>query len=301
VEKDMSENEWVLDELPSMGGLLWKAASKRGRKLAVGEGLPALSVRCNQLSFPPEELSKYAAVVGAKSTEVMPLVAPHILAAPLHLFLLVQKVSPLRAMGLIHVRNTVKVHRLIPSDALLDVHVELVESSWVHKGIEAEVRTHVRVDGELVWEESSVVFSRQPGAGDIPRVERAPLPATLENGGEAWGLPRSAGRRYAGVSGDWNPIHLYGWTAKLFGFSAPIVHGMWSFARCMSEFPMAPCVLDVAFLRPVTLPSTPSFRVHAEDHGDAVFALLRNKDNKAYLTGTYTKITSQSTTTEESR
>lgn len=297
----MSDNEWVLDELPSMGGLLWKAALKRGRKLAVGEALPALSVRCNQLSFPPEELRKYAAVVGADCAEGMPLVAPHILAAPLHLFLLVQKVSPLRAMGLIHVRNTVKVHQLIPGDALLDIHVELVNSSWVHKGIEAEVRTHVRVGGELVWEESSVVFSRQPGAGDIPRAERAPLSPTLESGGEAWGLPESAGRRYAGVSGDWNPIHLYGWTAKLFGFPAPIVHGMWSFARCMSEFPMEPCVLDVAFLRPVTLPSTPLFRLHSEERGNTVFALLRDKDNKAYLTGTYKKITSQSTTTEESR
>ena len=296
----MSDKEWVLDELPSMGGLLWKAALKRGRKLAVGEALPALSVRCNQLSFPPEELRKYAAVVGADSAEGMPLVAAHILAAPLHLFLLVQKESPLRAMGLIHVRNTVKVHKLIPRDALLDIHVELVDSSWVHKGIEAEVRTHVRVAGELVWEESSVVFSRQPGAGDIPRTERAPLSPTLESGGEAWGLPESAGRRYAGVSGDWNPIHLYGWTAKLFGFPAPIVHGMWSFARCMSEFPMEPCVLDVAFLRPVTLPSTPLFRVHSEGRGDTVFALLRDKDNKAYLTGTYTKITSQSTTTEAS-
>jgi acyl dehydratase len=42
------------------------------------------------------------------------------------------------------------------------------------------------------------------------------------------------GRRYAAVSGDRNPIHLYGMTAKAFGFPRQIAHGMWTKARCLA-------------------------------------------------------------------
>ena len=37
-----------------------------------------------------------------------------------------------------------------------------------------------------------------------------------------WRLPADQGRRYAAVSGDYNPIHLYGWAARPFGFKQPI-------------------------------------------------------------------------------
>ena len=44
----------------------------------------------------------------------------------------------------------------------------------------------------------------------------------------------STGLRYAKVSGDWNPHHLYPWTAKLLGFKSPIAHGLWTLAVAMS-------------------------------------------------------------------
>ena len=49
-----------------------------------------------------------------------------------------------------------------------------------------------------------------------------------------WSLPEDLGRRFAKVAGDRNPIHMYWWTARLFGFRRPIIHGMWTLARCMA-------------------------------------------------------------------
>lgn len=43
------------------------------------------------------------------------------------------------------------------------------------------------------------------------------------------------GRRYAAVSGDYNPHHLYGWTARLIGYPRQIAHGMWTLSRCLSS------------------------------------------------------------------
>jgi len=45
-----------------------------------------------------------------------------------------------------------------------------------------------------------------------------------------WTLDAAAGRRYARLSSDWNPIHLYGWSARLMGMRAPIIHGMHTLA-----------------------------------------------------------------------
>jgi len=45
-----------------------------------------------------------------------------------------------------------------------------------------------------------------------------------------------AGRRYAALSGDWNPIHLWPWSARLMGMHAPIIHGMETMARVCAAF-----------------------------------------------------------------
>jgi acyl dehydratase len=49
-----------------------------------------------------------------------------------------------------------------------------------------------------------------------------------------WKLSENLGRRYAKVSGDFNPIHLTKWSAKLFGFNQHIIRGMWTKAYCIS-------------------------------------------------------------------
>ena len=58
------------------------------------------------------------------------------------------------------------------------------------------------------------------------------LPITLDE----FTVKHSAdlGVKYAQVSGDWNPHHLWTWSSRLLGYKAPIAHGMWTMARCLS-------------------------------------------------------------------
>jgi acyl dehydratase len=84
----------------------------------------------------------------------------------------------------------------------------------------------------------------------------------VPSSGIEWRLAGDLGRRYAAVSGDHNPIHLYGLTAKAFGFPRQIAHGMWSKARCVAMLePRLPDAVrvDVAFKKPILLPSTVAF------------------------------------------
>ena len=65
-------------------------------------------------------------------------------------------------------------------------------------------------------------------------------------------------RRYARVSGDYNPIHLSQVTAKLFGFKRAIAHGMWTAARVISDLQASRQLsgqeIDIQFKRPLFLP-----------------------------------------------
>jgi acyl dehydratase len=81
-------------------------------------------------------------------------------------------------------------------------------------------------------------------------------------------VPGDIGRRYAGVSGDRNPIHLHALTARAFGFPSAIAHGMWTLARSLAT-------LDgrlgerhnseVEFRAPLRIPGRARLRLAGED------------------------------------
>src|SRR5918911_357128 len=77
-----------------------------------------------------------------------------------------------------------------------------------------------------------------------------------------WRLPGDLGRRYGGVSGDLNPIHMHPLSARLFGFPTAIAHGMWVKARCLAaldgHLPDAYTV-DVRFKLPMLIPAKAAF------------------------------------------
>ena len=102
-----------------------------------------------------------------------------------------------------------------------------------------------------------------------------------------WRLPADLGRRYAAVSGDHNPIHLYPLTAKALGFPRQIAHGMWSLARCVAavenRLPDAVTV-DAAFKKPILLPGSVAFGVDTTVDGLA-FALTSPKNGAPHLVG----------------
>ena len=109
--------------------------------------------------------------------------------------------------------------------------------------------------------------------------------------GVTWPLAGDLGRRYAAVSGDHNPIHLYPLTAKALGFPRQIAHGMWSKARCIAalenRLPDAVTV-EVAFKKPIFLPGKVSFASKPTDTGYA-FVLTNPKDGAPHLQGRATR------------
>lgn len=75
-------------------------------------------------------------------------------------------------------------------------------------------------------------------------------------------LPAGAGRDFAALSSDRNPIHMHAALARLFGFRACVAHGMhvagcavaWLAALDASAPPSYPRTVTSEFLRPTFLP-----------------------------------------------
>lgn len=73
-----------------------------------------------------------------------------------------------------------------------------------------------------------------------------------------WSLESDVGRQYAKISGDYNPIHLWPWSAKLLGFKKQIAHGMFLVAKSQAALEQTigtPVThLSATFLKPVMVP-----------------------------------------------
>jgi acyl dehydratase len=167
---------------------------------------------------------------------------------------------PLALPGLVHVRNRIDVLRAIGSDEPLDLEVWAERFARHRSGATVDLCATVSADGQEVWRSRSTYLARGATAPDgSPEADVEVAVGDLARVAATWRIPDDAGRRYAKVSGDVNPIHLSGLTAKAFGFKRAIAHGMWVKARVLGalagRLPDALSV-DVAFRKPLFLPST---------------------------------------------
>lgn len=279
-----------LDTIPSVGSMLLKSAS--ARKAGKGKAVfQPLQIEVAGIGVDAARLAKYREVCGFERDGALPLTFPHVMAFALHLALLMEPECPYSPMGAVHIRNRIRQQRPLQPDELLDFTVRLGDAEQVAKGHEVSIVTEVRVEGELVWDDLSVMLIRKGGTGNEAK---KPASAPHEDFPEQhqWQLPADLGRRYAAASGDFNPIHLYPLTARLMGFKRQIVHGMWSKARAVAQLQPAqtrgPVTVDVAFKLPVFLPAEVTL-LYAYDDDACRFELRDGAGEKPHLKGTIVK------------
>ncbi|HEY4826529.1 MAG TPA: MaoC/PaaZ C-terminal domain-containing protein [Solirubrobacteraceae bacterium] len=227
-----------------------------------GRDVPDLTLRLNDVSIDPDRIVAYDRVCGFDYSDLLPPTYPHILAFPLQLSLMTDANFPFPAIGLVHIYNRITQHRAIRTSERLQIDVWATPLEDHPRGKQFSLRTEVRVGDEVVWEEVSTNLKRGRGSEDatapgseVPSAEELPSTAT-------WSLPGDLGRRYGAVSGDLNPIHMHPLSARLFGFSSAIAHGMWTKARCLAAIePRVPdaFTVEVAFKKPILLPGKVEF------------------------------------------
>ena len=276
----------VLDEAPNLGKLYAKAAvTAFGR----GGALPEDHLARTGVPVDPAHLAAYTRVCRLPLNDALPATYPHMLTFPLQMALMSDRSFPLALPGLVHVRNQIDVLRAISSAEPLDLEVWAENFARHRSGATVDLCATVSTGGAEVWRSRSTYLARGAKAPEGAPEARIDVPVgDLERVSATWRIPDDAGRRYAKVSGDVNPIHLSGLTAKAFGFKRAIAHGMWVKARVVGALAGRlpdELSLDVSFRKPLFLPSTVTLST-AEAGGGWDFAVRNANSGTEHVVGT---------------
>ena len=259
-----------------------------------GDALPDLTLTRHDLAVEADHVAAYAKVCGFPAKDTLPLPYPHLLAFGLHMSIMTDGSFPFPVIGTVHLENAITRHRPIRLGEKLQVTARAQDLRPHAKGKVFDMITTVHAAGEPVWEETST-FLRRVSTSSTDKGRAADRGRELPEAtptGIVWRLPGDLGRRYAAVSGDHNPIHLYPLTAKALGFPRQIAHGMWSMARCVAmlenRLPDAATV-EVAFKKPILLPGPVAFGsrplTDAEGGPGYAFSLSNPKSGAPHLAG----------------
>ena len=280
--------DWqTLGSTPSLPPLYWRAALKRK---ITGQTLPEQGLRC-RVRINPAEVAAYRKVCGFADSPILPATYPHILAFGLQMQLLTDKRFPFPLLGLIHLSNRIRIHRPLGgvSELIIGVHAQNLKPH--PKGATFNVVTTAEDALGLLWEAESRMLCRGVKLEGAARDDAQPTPTHVSELAR-WLAPADIGRRYARVSGDYNPIHLSALTAKLFGFPQAIAHGLWNKAHTLAalgeHLPAANIEIAVEFRKPVRLPS--EVRLLASAAGSSGELVLKGSGDIEHMVGKWRPI-----------
>ena len=255
--------------------------------------------------FNRKKLAQYHSVCGFS---LINQVAPTYLCTEiqaLQMDLMLDARFPFKILGLVHIANEVTQYRPITPKETVRLTCTFGHIEAHEKGKSFNVLGSAHVGGELVWECNSTYLARgatpsSQGASKertqktVAIAAPSPLPiadahSVVHSVVQEWRIAKNIGRRYAAVSGDLNPIHMSGMTARMFGFKRAIAHGMWTKARALASLPKLPQAfkVQVQFKLPVFIPASARFTAVLDDNAFASSFRLDNKDGvKPHLAGT---------------
>jgi acyl dehydratase len=277
--------------LPALGPVYMRLLfDRRPGEMPINTSAGRLDAALDDLHVNEAHLSAYQAICGFESGSTLPITYPHIIVASLHLKMLLAPEFPVRLTGLVHLWNKIRQYQAIEASERLDCRCWLEGNRRIEAGDEFCLNTEFFVGGQLRWEEQTgfVALRRKRARRSNSVADEAvdyPQIAT-------WQAASNMGRRYARISGDYNPIHLSRLSARLFGFESPIAHGMWTLARSAALLGTGnglPTELEARFLRPVPLPATISLSAIDQEQNN-FFQLTVNNDQRVCVQGSVTAI-----------
>ena len=226
---------------------------------------PALPARiyAKQMSVNKAHYQAFCKEVGWNHESQLHPLYLQMLSLPLQMQCLLDKNSPFPLLGLIHCANDVKIMAQCNIDMPFECRVKFSHVRAHNRGWEVDVSLQAFQSGQCVYHAVSSYLVK------VKAVHVAPRPSQSESNNVCVDSPKtklatieadaSTGRRYAKISGDYNPIHLYALSARIFGFKRPIAHGMWTLARAISLIPLEHeqtlATVSCRFKRPIFLPS----------------------------------------------
>lgn len=209
--------------------------------------------------------------------------------------LLAQRELPFPSGGMIHLSSEVVHLRPLELADAVRCRVEVDHVEEEPRGVRVQlVGRNWNGAGQLCVQDTLELLIRcgREGGGSGRRergeAEAPQDPATGWTEVARWALRGSHGRRYARVSGDYNPIHLWAWSSRPFGFRRPILHGHCTAAMVAHALiehrlggdPAALRRLQITFRAPLELPQPVRLLVAPGAEGSARFRVVGEEEGR---------------------
>ena len=265
--------------MPAMFCRLLISAFTRPARLKGLDRVPKVRLYLAGIPVEKARVLRYRSVCGYSQTPDVPVVPAGFLQT-LFIGLLARYITseffPVNPMGMIQTGQQFDARFPVRIGDRLNLSCTLQEMATTPKGIRTRFLLEADRDGQPVWQGISTYLTRTSGhrKSDGKKVWDQPLPVWM-----TIRVPSGTGRKYARVSGDYNPHHLSDVTARMIGFRQAMTHGMWSLARTLAclepvmTFPERYSV-DAAFKLPVYMPATLSVGVKQVAAGDGLQRIL---------------------------
>ena len=281
-------------EIPGagLGALLpmLRGHARSANTCAASPALPALRYVRTGVVLDPVQIAAYSRVCGFADSQGVPLTYPQLLAFPLVMAFLGSADCPWPAMGMVHLANRIEQHARLYAGDLVRVELQTGALSSHDKGQLFTLDTRALRADTLVWQATQTLLRTGVAAPGGPAYVSAVAPFPPLSPQTDITAARDIGRRYARVSGDYNPIHLSWLTARLFGFRRALAHGMWTKARALAAV-MPPDAVDratatVEFKSPLYLPAQATLWTGAAAQGRA-FEVRSARGERLHLRGQF--------------
>ena len=260
----------ILKQKPSLIASMARILQKRSAKKANFE-FPYLNVIMENASIDRANLLLYRNLTGYEDDGKLPVLYPHAIASPIYMFMLSQKEFPLNLLGALHLKNRIISYRKISEKETFSIDVRMGKVRILSNGIEFDFSVILSQRDEILWKGVSTWFKRGNfGQSNeklntfdtLTPIGRGQLMCELE-------IPEDIGKRFAKVTGDYNPIHISPLMARLFGLKRNIIHAMWFCGFIGSKLfhlnKINPIQIDLAFRSPIFVGSKATVISEARD------------------------------------
>lgn len=253
---------------------------------------PEITVRLIQYRIERKHLNLFHELCGIPrdARESISILYPHVLVLSLQMVVLTHPLFPLPIWKVLQIRNRLLQHRPLKVDSLLDIHVRVAGQRVLEKGVEVDLATMIHTDGEVAWESLNTFYYRGSfGHAEAPS-QWAESPGIPESVMDRWRVTQGGGWGFGEVSGDYNPVHLWDWYAKLLGFGRAFFHPQRVLGQCLARLPRLDVdqrqQLDVWLKGPIPYGADVTLRA-STDNGHSVFALFAEDEKRPGIVGSY--------------
>lgn len=265
-----------MPNLPTLKQLRFPAYMSIRKGTKIGDERIHLSQEFSDMWIGEGQRKQYVAYFGFENHFPLPLLYPF--AQRAHLSLMLDKRFTIGVPGMVHLDNTIVQSEPINTSLPFDLHasVEVLPKK------EGSLFPHLLIDyyqgGKKVAYCESKYLARRKSNKTRKRTEKELLSINDIEVDEIWSLSSDVAKRYADISGDYNPIHLSHVFARMAGFKGRIMHGWYNASRAASQAEKLmnkhAKSLNISFLKPVYLSSENRFILGGKDN-EKRFALER--------------------------